>query len=67
MEPVAPRAFPPAEAGALLIVVTAVVIGASTLIGWLAGSLKAGLIVGVVLGLPAGIVGVYSRYHGAFS
>ena len=37
MEPVARRAFPPAEAGALLIVVTLVVIGASTLVGWLAG------------------------------
>ena len=67
MEPAERRAFPPAEAGALLIVVTALVIGVSTLIGWVAGSLKAGLIVGVVIGLPAGIAGVYSRYHGAFS
>ena len=67
MEPAAPRAFPPAEAGALLIVVTLLVIGVSTLIGWLAGSPKAGLIVGVVLGVPAGVAGVYGRYHGAFS
>jgi hypothetical protein len=67
MEPSAPRAFPPAEAGALLIVVTLLVIGVSTLIGWLAGSLKAGLIVGVVLGVPAGVAGVYGRYHGALS
>ena len=67
MEPSAPRAFPPAEAGALLIVVTLLVIGASTLVGWLAGSLKAGLVVGVVLGVPAGVAGVYIRYHGALS
>jgi hypothetical protein len=67
MEPAAPRSFPPAEAGALLIAVTLVVIGASTLVGWLAGALKAGLIVGVVLGVPAGIGGVYLRYRGAFS
>ena len=67
MEPAAPRAFPPAEAGALLIVLTLVVIGAGALIGWLVGSPKAGLIVGVVLGVPAGIAGVYGRYHGAFS
>ena len=44
-----------------------VVIGVCTLVGWIAGSLKAGLIVGVLLGVPAGIGGVYSRYHGAFS
>jgi hypothetical protein len=67
MQPPARRAFPPAEAGALLIVVTALVIGVSTLVGWLAGSVKAGLVVGVVLGVPAGVAGVYVRYHGAFS
>ena len=67
MEPSAPRAFPPAEAGALLIVVTLLVIGASTLVGFIAGSLKAGLVVGVVLGVPAGVAGVYVRYHGALS
>ena len=67
MEPVARRAFPPAEAGALLIVLTLVVIGVSTLVGWLAGAVKAGLIVGVVMGLPVGVGGVYIRYRGAFS
>ena len=65
MEPAAPRAFAPAQAGALLIVVTALVIAAGTLIGWAAGSLKNGLITGVILGVPAGIVGVYYRYRGA--
>jgi hypothetical protein len=67
MEPAERRAFPPAEAGALLITVTLVVIGVSTLVGWLAGAVKAGLIVGVVLGVPVGIGGVYIRYRGAFS
>jgi hypothetical protein len=67
MEPVAPRAFPPAEAGALLIVLTLLVIGAGTLVGWAAGSTKAGLVVGAVLGLPAGIFTVYRRYRGYFS
>jgi hypothetical protein len=67
MEPSAPRAFPPAEAGALLIVVTLLVIGVCTLVGWLFDALKVGLIVGVVLAVPAGIAGVYGRYHGAFS
>jgi hypothetical protein len=67
VEPVAPRAFPPAEAGALLIVLTAAVIGAASLAGWAAGSLKGGLIVGAVLGLPAGIFVVYRRYRRYFS
>jgi hypothetical protein len=67
MEPVAPRAFAPAQAGALLIVLTLLVIGAGTLVGWAAGSPKYGLIVGVILGVPAGIAGVYGRYRKAFS
>jgi hypothetical protein len=67
MEPVAPRAFPPAEAGALLVVLTALTIGAGTLIGWAAGSLKAGLILGAVLGVPLGIAGVWRRYRSYFS
>jgi hypothetical protein len=67
MEPPERRAFPPAEAGGLLIAITVLVIGVSTLVGWLAGAVKAGLIVGVVLGVPVGIGGVYVRYRGAFS
>lgn len=64
MEPVAPRSFPPIEAGALLATVTALVIGAATLIGWAAGSLKVGLIAGLVVGLPSGVFAVYRRYRG---
>ena len=67
MEPVAPRSFPPAQAGATLVVLTAAVIGVGTLVGWAAGSPSAGLIVGVVLGVPAGVGGVYRRYRGYFS
>lgn len=67
MEPVAPRSFPPAQAGALLIVVTLVVIGAGTLVGWGAGSPKNGLVAGAVLGVPAGIAGVYLCYRRYFS
>ena len=67
MEPSEPRAFPPAEAGALLAVVTLLSIGLGTLVGWLAGSLKIGLIVGAIVGIPAGIAAVYVRYHDAFA
>jgi hypothetical protein len=67
MEPSEPRAFPPAEAGALLAVVTLLSIGLGTLIGWVAGSLKVGLVIGAVVGIPAGIAAVYVRYHDAFA
>ena len=67
MEPSEPRAFPPAEAGALLAVITCLCIGLGALIGWLADSLKIGLIAGAIIGIPAGIAGVYIRYHDAFA
>ncbi len=67
MEPPAPRAFPPAEAGALLIVTTSVVIGAATLAGWAVGSLTSGLVTGAVVGLPVGILAVVRRYKGYFN
>jgi hypothetical protein len=66
MEPVAPRSFPPVEAGAVLATVTLLAIGAGTLIGWAAGSLKIGLIIGAVVGLPAGVSTIYLRYHASF-
>jgi hypothetical protein len=67
MDPAEQRAFAPAQAGALLIVLTLTVIGVATLLGWAAGSLKGGLIVGVLLGVPVGIAGVYGRYRKALS
>ena len=67
MEPSEPRAFPPAEAGAILAVITCLCIGLGALIGWVADSLKIGLIVGAIVGIPAGIAGVYIRYHDAFA
>ena len=66
MEPVAPRSFPPAEAGTLLVVVTGLGLGAGALVGWAVGSFGPGLIVGAVVGLPAGVVAVYRRYRGYF-
>lgn len=67
MEPRAPRPFPPVEAGALLAGVTLFCIGLGTLLGWIAGSLKIGLVVGAVVGLPAGVGCVYLRYHEHFA
>ena len=67
MEPVASRSFPPIEAGTLLVVVTLLGIGVGTLVGWAAGSPGVGLIVGAVIGLPAGVFAVYRRYRDYFS
>jgi len=67
MEPAAPRSFPPVEAGSLLILVTLIGVGAGALVGWAAGSFGVGLIVGAVIGLPAGVIAVYRRYRGYFS
>ena len=67
MEPVAPRSFPPVEAGTLLILVTLLGVGAGALIGWAVGSFGPGLIVGAVIGLPAGVIAVYRRFRHYFS
>ena len=67
MEPVASRSFPPVEAGTLLILVTLLGVGAGALVGWAAGAFGVGLIVGAVIGLPAGVYAVYRRYRGYFT
>jgi hypothetical protein len=67
MQPAAHEPFPPIEAGALLVAVTAVVIAVCTLCGWIAGSFTAGLVVGALLGIPVGIFVVYRRYRRYFS
>ena len=67
MEPAASRAFPPIEAGMLLASVTAAGLGLGALIGWAVGSLGTGLIIGGVIGIPAGIYTVYRRYRSYFN
>jgi len=67
VEPDKSRAFPPAEAGALLTVVTLLLVGTGTLVGWALGALSTGLIVGALVGLPAGVMAVYRRYRGYFA
>jgi F0F1-type ATP synthase assembly protein I len=62
-----PPTFPPAQAGALLGVVTLLGVGAGTLVGWALGSSAYGLIGGAIVGLPAGVLAVVLRYHHFFS
>lgn len=59
--------FPPVEAGVLLVTITLVAIGIGALVGWAAGSAGIGVLVGAVLGVPAGVYAVYRRYRGAFT
>jgi len=54
-----------AGAGSVLIGTTAAVIVIGILIGWAAGSLAWGFLVGAILGIPAGVVAVYKRYGDA--
>jgi hypothetical protein len=67
MQPAAHEPFPPIEAGALLVTITALVIALCTFVGWLAGSFTAGLVIGALLGIPVGVFVVYRRYRGYFS
>lgn len=51
-----------AGAGSVLIGATAAAIGVGILIGWLAGSVAWGFLVGAILGIPFGVVITYKRY-----
>ncbi|HEV3408411.1 MAG TPA: hypothetical protein VG079_06985 [Gaiellaceae bacterium] len=41
-------------------------VGLGALLGWAAGSVGVGILVGAVVGIPAAIGSVYRRYRGAF-
>ena len=55
-----------AGAGGTLIGFTAACAVLGALIGWAAGSWALGLVFGVVVGIPVGIVAVYRKYRSAF-
>jgi F0F1-type ATP synthase assembly protein I len=42
-------------------------VGIGALIGWAAGSIGLGALVGAILSLPAGVFAVYRRYRGYFT
>jgi F0F1-type ATP synthase assembly protein I len=50
----------------LLATTTVLGIGAGALVGWAAGSVGIGILVGAIVGVPAGIFAVYRRYRGFF-
>jgi len=57
--------FDPLGAGALLLSVLLVCVGAGALIGLAAGSIGYGVAVGALLGVPASIGAVILRYRNA--
>ena len=67
MEPAQRSSFQPAGAGALLITALVLSIGAGALVGWAAGSAGYGILVGAIVGVPAGVFAVYRRYRGYFA
>jgi len=42
-------------------------VGIGALIGWAAGALGIGALIGAILSLPAGVFAVYRRYRGYFT
>jgi hypothetical protein len=67
MEPVGRQSFPPVEAGAVLVTLTLVGIGVGAAVGWAAGAVGIGILVGAVLSVPLGVFAVYRRYRGYFT
>jgi hypothetical protein len=66
--PPAPRqSFQPVEAGAILAGTMGVCAGGGALVGWAAGNPGYGVLGGVCVGIPAGVVAVYRRFKGYFS
>lgn len=59
--------FQPAEAGAILAGTVGACATGGALVGWAAGNAGYGVLGGVVVGLPAGVLAVYRRFKGYFS
>jgi hypothetical protein len=56
----------PLGAGALLAGVLFGCVGVGALLGFAAGSVGIGVAIGAVIGIPAAILSVYTRYKDAF-
>ena len=65
MEPARPS-FSPAGAGGVLVGTLGAVIAVCVLVGWAAGAVGWGFLVGAILGIPVAIFVVYRRYRRSF-
>lgn len=59
------QTFDPLSAGGMLLGVLVACVAIGALVGWAAGSLGIGMMVGSVIGIPAAIAAVYRAYGGA--
>ena len=66
MEPQSRPSLQYAEAGGVLIGVLFACVALGGLIGWSAGSVGIGILIGAVVGIPMSILTVYRRYRDAF-
>jgi hypothetical protein len=66
MEPQSRPSLQYAEAGGVLIGVLFACVALGGLIGWPAGSVGIGILIGAVVGIPMSIFTVYRRYRDAF-
>lgn len=67
MEPASRQTFAPAAAGMVLLGALGATLAVGALIGWAAGSVSMGLVVGAIVGIPFGVFSVYRRYRGYFT
>ena len=51
----------------VLVAAIGICAAAGALAGWAAGAIGYGVLAGVVVGLPAGVVTVYRRFRGYFT
>jgi F0F1-type ATP synthase assembly protein I len=66
MEPQSRPSLQYAEAGGVLIGGLFACVALGGLIGWFAGSVGIGILIGAVVGIPMSIFTVYRRYRDAF-
>jgi F0F1-type ATP synthase assembly protein I len=64
MQAASRRTLDPAGAGGVLLLGIVVCVGIGALVGWAAGSVGIGILIGAVVGIPAGVFAVYRRYGG---
>lgn len=66
MEPARRPTLPPAGAGGTLLGITLATMAVGAFVGWLAGSVGIGLLIGAVAGIPLAVYAVYRRYRESF-
>lgn len=67
MQAASRQSFHPVEAGAILAGTISACGAGGALVGWATGNTGYGILGGVCLGIPTGVLAVYRRFKGYFS